>query len=53
MKRDQVEGVIRHGITTIGGFLIAKGFIDEVILTEVIGAALSIVGIVWSIINKK
>jgi hypothetical protein len=53
MKREQIEGVLRHALTTIGGVLVTKGLIDEAILTEVLGAALTISGIVWSIIDKR
>jgi hypothetical protein len=53
MKKEQIEGVIRHALTTIGGVLVTKGLIDESILSEILGAALTISGIVWSIIEKN
>jgi hypothetical protein len=53
LTKEQIEGIIRHSLTTVGGVLIAKGLIDDAILTEVIGAAITISGIVWSIIDKR
>jgi hypothetical protein len=53
LTREQIEGIIRHSLTTVGGVLIAKGIIDDAILTEVIGSAITISGIVWSIIDKR
>lgn len=53
LTREQIEGIIRHSLTTVGGVLIAKGLIDDAILTEVIGAAITISVIVWSIIDKR
>jgi hypothetical protein len=53
LTREQIEGIIRHTLTAVGGVLITKGLIDEDILTEVVGAAITITGIVWSIIDKR
>jgi hypothetical protein len=53
LTREQIEGIIRHTLTAVGGVLITKGLIDEAILTEVLGAAITITGIVWSIIDKR
>lgn len=54
LTREQIEGIIRHTLTAVGGFLITKGLIDDdAIVTEVIGVALTISGIVWSIIDKR
>lgn len=54
LTREQIEGIIRHTLTAVGGFLITKGLIDDdAVVTEVIGVALTISGIVWSIIDKR
>jgi hypothetical protein len=53
MKKEKIEGVIRHALTTIGGVLIAKGLIEDAIVTEAIGAIITLVGITWSVIDKK
>jgi hypothetical protein len=53
MKQEQVLGIIRHVLTFVGGVLITKGLVDEVIAQEVIGGVMTLVGSVWSIFSKK
>lgn len=52
MNKEQILGIIRHALTFAGGFLVVSGKIDESTLTEGVGAALALVGILWSIIDK-
>jgi hypothetical protein len=53
MTKEQVLGIIRHGLTFIGGILILKGITDESMVTEAIGAVVTAVGAVWSVIKNK
>lgn len=53
LTKEQVLGIVRHGLTFIGGLLITRGMLDQNTLSELIGASSTLVGIVWSIINKK
>jgi hypothetical protein len=53
LSKNQVEGIIRHVLTGIGGVLIAFGILDESILVETIGAAVAVTGVIWSIIDKN
>jgi hypothetical protein len=53
MKKDQVLGVIRHILTFAGGFVVAKGLADEVLIQEAIGGLVTIIGAIWSITAKK
>jgi len=43
----------RHLLTTLGGVIVAKGWIDSNQLEPIIGAVLVISGVVWSIIQKQ
>ena len=52
MKKEIVLGVIRHTLTFVGGILIAKGLIDEGVLSEIIGGVITLVGGLWSVIDK-
>jgi hypothetical protein len=45
--------VLRHGLTTLGGYLIPQGTIAEPDLETGVGAIVAIAGIVWSIFDKK
>lgn len=50
---DQVSGLIRHALTTLGGYFAAKGFVDEGMVTEVVGAIMVLIGAAWSWGAKK
>jgi hypothetical protein len=53
LTKDQILGITRHALTFIGGLLIMKGLVDEALFTEISGGIMTLVGAVWSIINKK
>jgi hypothetical protein len=46
-------GIIRHILTFGGGYLVAKGIIDEATMLNAVGAVVTILGVVWSVVNKK
>ena len=48
MSREQWLGIIRHILTFAGGWVVAQGIISEAELVEVIGAIMTLVGLVWS-----
>jgi hypothetical protein len=53
MNKEQIMGIIRHALTFVGGILVIKGITTEAISNEVIGAVITAVGAVWSIIKNK
>jgi hypothetical protein len=53
MNKEQIQGIVRHVLTFVGGILVFQGVIEESILNEVIGAAISLAGVIWSIFAKK
>ena len=53
MNREQVLGIIRHTLTFVGGILIIKGLAAEGMVNEAIGAVMTAVGAVWSVIKNK
>jgi hypothetical protein len=53
MNKEQIQGIVRHVLTFVGGILVFQGVIEESILNEVIGAAVSLAGTIWSIFAKK
>jgi hypothetical protein len=44
--------LIRHALTVGGGGLVSKGLISEDMLTSGIGAVVTLVGIIWSVVSK-
>lgn len=53
MSKEQVMGIVRHGLTFVGGLLVTKGLMDVNMVQEVMGAVVTLVGAVWSVVAKK
>lgn len=53
MNKEQVLGIIRHTLTFIGGVLVIKGMSSEAAISETIGAVMTAVGAIWSVIKNK
>jgi len=53
MNKEQVLGIIRHTLTFVGGILIIKGLSSETQISETIGAVMTAIGFVWSVIKNK
>lgn len=53
MNIDMVWGLARHALTFGGGYVVAKGWLDEATMNEVVGAVMTIVGAGWSLHQKK
>lgn len=53
MSKEVTLGLVRHGLTFIGGLLVTKGILEAGVLTEIIGGIITIVGGLWSVLAKK
>ena len=53
MMSSAVMGIARHLLTMLGGYLVAKGTIDAAAAETIVGAGVSIVGVVWSLMEKR
>jgi hypothetical protein len=53
MSKEMVLGVIRHILTFGGGLLATKGWVEDVDVATGVGAAVTLIGLVWSIIQKR
>ena len=53
MTKEQIQSNVRHGLTFIGGIVVMKGLATDAIVQELIGTALTIFGLVWSIASKQ
>lgn len=53
MNKEKLFGIIRHVLTFAGGVLVAKGLATESLSEELIGAAMTLFGGIWSIIEKN
>ena len=52
MNSDAILGLIRHLLTFGGGYVVAKGWLDDATLNGLVGAALTVIGGGWSIYDK-
>lgn len=48
-----LSSLIRHGLTAAGGFLVARGLASADQVAELAGAAVTLVGVILSIIKNK
>lgn len=53
MSKEMVLGLARHLMTFGGGLLASKGYIDNGDVEMAVGAAVTLLGIVWSAIDKR
>jgi hypothetical protein len=53
LSKYQINGLIRHGLTAIGGALVILGYLEESVISEIIGGIMTAVGFVWSYLEKK
>ena len=50
---ENVASLIRHILTFAGGILVTKGVISEGLSAELVGLAMSAIGIAWGQWSKK
>ena len=53
MKKEQILSVIRHTLTFVGGLLVAYEVVDNSFVNEFVGGVLTLVGLVWGVVDKK
>jgi hypothetical protein len=53
LTKEQIMGIIRHALTFVGGIFVMKGLVDETLVSEIVGGAMTLTGAIWSIIDKK
>lgn len=53
MNKEQILGIVRHVLTFGGGILVTKGLATEAMSVELIGAAMTLIGGIWSILAKN
>jgi hypothetical protein len=53
MNKEILLGLTRHILTTLGGILVSKGYVDSGSLEMIVGGAVTIAGVLWSVANKR
>ena len=52
IMKEKTLGIIRHALTFVGGVLVTQGVLDDAMFMELFGAVMTLVGGVWSVIDK-
>lgn len=53
LTKEELLGIVRHGLTFLGGVVITGGLIDSGLWAELSGGVLTLAGVIWSIIDKR
>ena len=53
MTKEQIQGIVRHVLTFVGGILVLQGVVEESLINELIGGVVALSGTIWSIFSKK
>lgn len=53
MTKNEVYGVARAVLAAIGGFVVARGWVDSETAVTLAGAIATIVAAVWSVKSKR
>ena len=53
MDKSTIMGLIRHVLTFGGGFMASAGWVSASNIEAGIGAVITLVGIIWSAMQKK
>jgi hypothetical protein len=53
MKKEKTLGIVRHALTFVGGVLVTQGILDDAMFMELFGAVMTLIGGVWSVVDKK
>ena len=49
----EVMGLIRHALTTVGGMFVANGMITNTDQDAIIGGLMAAIGVAWSLYDKR
>ena len=51
--KEKSLGILRHALTFLGGILVTQGVVDADAFLEISGAVMTLVGGIWSILDKN
>lgn len=50
---EAVAAMLRHMLTALGGYFVAKGDLDPGAVESIAGGVVTIVGVIWSLVAKR
>lgn len=52
MKQEQIQGIVRHTLSAIGGWLVYKGYAEASDVEAITGVILTLIATIWSVVSK-
>jgi len=52
-SKEQMKSLVRHVLTSLGGLLIAQGYVDHELVSEIVGTGVAATGLIWAVWSKK
>ena len=53
MNKKKILGIVRHVLTTAGGWAVGQGYIDADLALQIVGVALAAIGALWSYFSPE
>ena len=53
MNKNKILGIIRHVLTTAGGWAVGQGFLGADVMLEIAGGLAALVGVLWSYFSPE
>lgn len=53
VNSDEFDGLMRHGLSTVGGGLVAHGVLDATQWSTISGGIAVAVAVIWSVASKR
>lgn len=51
--KESMLSLLRHGLTFLGGYLVAQGWLDDATMTGMVGAIVTLAGAAWGMWEKQ
>lgn len=52
MNKDTILSLIRHALTFGGGYVVSKGLLSDSLVTELVGAIPTAIGVIWGMLDE-
>ena len=52
LNKTKALSLLRHILTGVGAIFVVKGMVDQLVISEIIGYVMTLVGLLWSFNDK-
>lgn len=53
MQSSFVLALVRHILTFVGGAAVARGYMDDASMQQIVGAVVTLISLGWSLLDKR